>query len=541
MSRGNTRKQFQRLLQAISPRQRKLQRLRSAWGKVGNNDGWLAGRHFELTCDDSARNFVDERTWQDLEFPKIFSVLDSTVTPIGGQMLFHLMRHYVDDEDELGQRYQMYAEFQSDAALRERIQLKLAALDADSNASLADFIFGPLPEKPKYHHLLKWWGLFSAATLMGVIFLAIPLVVWLMILAINLVVIIRVSRFLHRDSESLKSCYQLLGVAEELSQLDPNTRQPLLVRLAEERRLRDAARARARWFAITQGKIAGNFLVFFNLAFLLQYIIYVRTIDQLTEVRPVLASSFRLVGALDSSIAIASGLEFLRCHCQPTITTDALIEIEQGHHPLVADPVMNSIRLDKRSALFTGSNMAGKTTFIKMIGINVILGRTLGFCLAREATIPRSGAMASIRGEHSVESGKSHYFAEIEAIHSFIEIAKAGECQVFLIDELFNGTNTVERLATVRAVLEAMCQTAQVLVTTHDVELQSALAAHYDLYHFREDPDVDGFFDYLLRTGPTTKRNAIRLLERKGFPGDVVENALKYVADNTEADRDTGA
>jgi DNA mismatch repair ATPase MutS len=207
-----------------------------------------------------------------------------------------------------------------------------------------------------------------------------------------------------------------------------------------------------------------------------------------------------------------------------------VIALEDGYHPLLDAPVKNSIRLAERSALVTGSNMAGKTTFIKMVGINVIFGRTLGFCFAKSASIPWSTVMASIRREHSVESGKSHYFAEIEAIHSFIENARRGDCHIFVIDELFNGTNTVERLAAVRAVLETLCQSAQVLVTTHDVELQDVLSDRYDLYHFQEDPDVEGFFDYRLRSGATRTRNAIRLLERMGFPSEIVRNAMLYAA-----------
>ena len=99
---------------------------------------------------------------------------------------------------------------------------------------------------------------------------------------------------------------------------------------------------------------------------------------------------------------------------------------------------------------------------------------------------------------------------------------------MFLIDELFSGTNTIERIAAARAVLESISSSATVLVTTHDVELQALLGERFDLYHFREDPDVEGFFDYRLRPGPTNERNAIRLLARLGFPDDIVRRALSF-------------
>jgi len=122
----------------------------------------------------------------------------------------------------------------------------------------------------------------------------------------------------------------------------------------------------------------------------------------------------------------------------------------------------------------------------------------------------------------------TRYLAEIEAIHSFLEIADWGDCRLLVIDELFKGTNTVERLATVRAELENLCRNAQVLVTTHDVELQAVLGEQCDLYHFREDPDVEGFYDFRLRKGASTARNAIRLLGRTRVPPEIVARAMDY-------------
>lgn len=99
-----------------------------------------------------------------------------------------------------------------------------------------------------------------------------------------------------------------------------------------------------------------------------------------------------------------------------------------------------------------------------------------------------------------------------------------------MIDELFSGTNTIERIAIARAVLENLSMDAQVLVTTHDVELQQDLSEDYGLYHFQENPDSEGFFDYKLTPGAAVERNAIRLLVRVGFPSQVVTRAMDLVA-----------
>ncbi len=520
---------FEHLWDTLSPRRRELARLRRKWGKPGTKDGWLASRYFELTRVESAAKCVDDKTWVDLELPKIFSHLDSTESPVGGQSLYRKLREYGDDPSELEKQYAAYAALRSNGPLREEIQLKLAYLRADSNAGIADFVFGPPPEKPKHHRLLPLGSLFAVAVLMAVLTLEVPWVVLLGVIAANAVIILRFSRHVNRDADMLRSCYALLRVADGLASLRataPSLAQ--LDRLAEEAPRRAAARKALRFFCTARGEWAQSVFLWLNLAFLLELISYVRTLDRFVRIRADVAAAFESVGALDAAVALASHLERCPGHCPPTVADGSSIEIQDGYHPLIAAPVKASIRLDGRSALITGSNMAGKTTFIKMVALNILFGRTVGFCFAAKATIPSSSVMASIRGEHSVASGKSHYFGEIEAIHSFIENAKRGDCKVFVIDELFNGTNTVERLAAARAVLESISRNAQVLVTTHDVELQAVLEGRYDLYHFREDPDVEGFFDYRLRPGATTARNAIRLLERMGFPSEVVASAMTY-------------
>jgi DNA mismatch repair ATPase MutS len=78
-------------------------------------------------------------------------------------------------------------------------------------------------------------------------------------------------------------------------------------------------------------------------------------------------------------------------------------------------------------------------------------------------------------------------------------------------------------------VLRAISAHAQLLVTTHDVELQHLLGEQFELFHFQENPAVEGFFDHALHAGFSTQRNAIRVLERLGFPADIIAEALATV------------
>ena len=532
MSTVTTIKNYYDMLRdALSPRRRGLKKLRAKWGQAatpGEKDASSTSRYFDLTRNVSAQ-VVDDKTWIDLEFPRIFAGLDSTETPIGSQFLFCRLRCYVESPSELAEYYASCEALRIDAPLREEIQLRLANLQDDSNSQLADFIFRENPSVSKYIGLLPWWSLACLATLVTVYLLSLSIWLWLATIGVNIILIFRFSLRLHGNIEMLKSCHWMLRVADALACIRSDAPPPQMIKILREAPQRAKARKALRWIAKLQGPLAASLSMWLNLMFLANIVAYSFTIKQLARVKTELAATFESIGSIDAAITVASYLECLSEHCQPVISDATALEIVAGQHPLIKRPVCNSIHLlEGRSALITGSNMAGKTTFIKIIGINIIFGRTLGFCLATKATLPNSSVMASIRGEHSVESGKSHYFAELEAIHLFIERAKRGECKMFLIDELFNGTNTVERLAAARAVLESLGANAQVLVTTHDVELQDDLGRTYALYYFQEDPDVDGYFDYQLRSGKSTTRNAIELLARKGFPSDIVAQARTY-------------
>ncbi|HET7570957.1 MAG TPA: hypothetical protein VFK96_10305 [Gammaproteobacteria bacterium] len=522
------------LLNIVLPRRKALAELRAQWGKPGTSERWLASEYFDLLRHGDASVRVDDKTYADLEMAAIFSSLDATVTPVGSQVLFRRLRTY-DLPDELAARYSVYTRLQSDVALREELQLRMLRLKDESNACIADFIFGELPPTPKYQSWLFLWSLLSIVVLAAVIVLSWSVWIWIAVVFVNVAVMYRVYSRTLRDGETLTGCLRLVKVADDLASSQRNSWLPQLTELCDERRNRnDVVRTLRWWRSIFKIPFVEPAVALLNAAFLVDLLVHFRAMKQFARVRHKLAASFKLVGEIDAAIAVASWLDYCPKHCRPTLINEPVLEISDGRHPLLTNGVANSILLDQRSILVTGSNMAGKTTFIKMIGVNALLAQTLGFCLASKATIPRARIMASIQARHSVGSGKSHYFSEVETIQSLLAQKEQGDCAIFVVDELFSGTNTVERVAIARAVLESLSELSLVLATTHDVELQAVLKDHYDLYHFQESPDVDGFFDYKLRRGATTKRNAIRLLKEMGFPGEIIAKAMTYAKQQPE-------
>jgi DNA mismatch repair ATPase MutS len=350
---------------------------------------------------------------------------------------------------------------------------------------------------------------------------------------VTIFIALRIDVKLKRSVEALLDCGRMLDVANRIVRIlggtaaseDQGTSQARV-----RKRLKSQVMALAWLDELRSVPYFGGLIVIADSLFLLKFAIYTFSIDRFLRSRAEWLPTFQLVGAADSAIAVANFLKQHPDHCRPNVVADQVIVIENGYHALIRDPVKNSVRLEQTSALVTGSNMTGKTTFIKMVALNVVLGHTLGICLADQAILPRSPVRALIHGDQSVEEGKSRYFAEAEAIRAFIDEATSGECRIFILDEPYSGTNTVERIAVARAVLGAIGARAQALVTTHDVELQHLLGENFQLFYFQEDPNVVTFFDHRLHCGASTQRNAIRVLERLGYPAQIITDALATVA-----------
>lgn len=523
----HARELAQRALDAMLPRRRMLAELRAQWGQPGSKIEPHAARWFELARGEAP--CVDDKTWADLELPRLFAELDTTITPPGSQALYRLLRELVDDPAELAARHALHQRLRDDAPLREHLQRLLLRLDAPRYAHVIETLFGEAPAATPRRWLFGLWGALSLLPLAGLLLWGWSAWWWMAALVVNIGLVYRFTWRQMHEMEQVDGCLRLLGVADALAAVregDPPL--PPLARLRGERAQRDAAR-RPLWLLRAAKREPVSWLMpWLNLLCLLELNLHLWTVGRFFAQRERMRASFAQLARLDAAIALAAALARYPRHCVPVLADTPRLQIEDGCHPLLPEGVPNSIALDGCSLLVTGSNMAGKTTFVKMLAINAILGRSAGFCLATRAVLPRLPVQAAIHGEHAVAAGKSHYFAQIEAIRGFLASETRHGGGLFVLDEPFSGTNTVERIAIAAAVLRALGEHSLVLVTTHDVELQAMLGERYRLCHFQENPDVDGWFDYRLRDGAATARNAIRLLARMDFPPAVVTAAMDY-------------
>jgi len=272
-----------------------------------------------------------------------------------------------------------------------------------------------------------------------------------------------------------------------------------------------------------------SFLELFKILFLLEPLLLFGVLKRLDIRREDVEKVFSFAARIDALVSIASLRKGAEVHCIPEICEENTRIIgDQIYHPLLIDCVTNEIDVNNKSVLLTGSNMSGKTTFIRTIGINVITGLTINTCFAESMVIPRVRIYSAIRISDDLMNDKSYYFEEVLTIKDMIDNACNDIANLFLLDEIFKGTNTVERISAGKAVLSSLAKNENIVfVSTHDIELTDLLEDEYKLYHFSEivsDKSVD--FDYKLKEGKLKNRNAIRILEINAYPEGVIKEAI---------------
>lgn len=233
------------------------------------------------------------------------------------------------------------------------------------------------------------------------------------------------------------------------------------------------------------------------------------------------------IGEVDLSIAIGSFRQCLDHYCIPVFSEKSLTATGI-YHLLVDNAVANDFSMTK-NVIITGSNASGKSTFIKAVAINLILGQNINTCTATNMTIPNVIILTSIAVRDDISSGESYYIKEVKYLKRMIEYSNQNRMVFCGIDEILRGTNTLERIAASISILEyLLSKNCMLMVASHDLELAHSLDGRYENFYFCESIEgQDVVFNYKLCAGISHTNNAIRLLESMGFPEEIVLKAKK--------------
>jgi DNA mismatch repair ATPase MutS len=267
-----------------------------------------------------------------------------------------------------------------------------------------------------------------------------------------------------------------------------------------------------------------------NVFFLSEPNVLFRSFLIMEEKKTDIEAVFAYVGHIDMLLSVAHLQKSLPYYCKPQWTNGNL-QTTDIYHPLIEQCIPNTLDTIGKSILLTGSNMSGKTTFIRTIALNMLCAQTLDMCFARSFSGQRMRIHSAISLHDNLLESQSFYMKEVLAVKEMLEESQHCEENLFILDEIFKGTNTLERIGASKAVLSVLAGNGNmVFVSTHDIELADLLAEEYELYHFCEQIEHNQLhFDYLLKRGKLKHRNAIRLLEIEGYPESVIAEANAIV------------
>jgi DNA mismatch repair ATPase MutS len=195
-------------------------------------------------------------------------------------------------------------------------------------------------------------------------------------------------------------------------------------------------------------------------------------------------------------------------------------------HPLLPSAVCVrndvSIHGTTRALLVSGSNMSGKSTLLRAVGVNTVLAMAGAPIRAESMRLTPLQVGASIRINDSLQEGSSRFYAEITRLRELLNLRGGGTSLLFLLDELLQGTNSKDRRIGAEGVLQEFIELGAIgLVTTHDLALTEIAGLHAGALHnvhFQDDFDHGRMrFDFKLREGVVTKSNGIELMRAIGL------------------------
>lgn len=481
---------------------------------------------------------IDDITWNDLDMDKVLQKMDYTKSGIGEQALYHMLRSPLMNKEELMKREQRIA-MMTDEKLRLSLQLQFIRIGHSGKYSIWDYL-----------ELLEGLGKPSNALSIAAdlwIVLAIVLTVFYPMAGITALiggVLFNFVRYFKKKGDiepyliSFSYLMRILTSAKNVERILKE--QSVLIDDAEElyenRQVFQRFLNHSYWI-MSPGRMQGSsdplelLADYLRMIFHLDLMKFNHMLGIVCSKEKQLGRIMEIMGELDASVSVACYREFLTQNgdvwSYPEFGAKKQIILEEGYHPLIDKPVVNSIETEQ-NILLTGSNASGKSTFLKMVAINVLFAQTIHMTLARRYLACFFRVYSSMALRDDIVSGESYYLTEIKALKRILDQIDTHTVPVLcLVDEVLRGTNTVERIAASTEILTHLSgKNMLCFAATHDIELTRLLNQDYTNHHFREEIEQNEIvFSYKLYKGEAKSRNAIRLLEMIGFAPEIIQKA----------------
>ena len=517
-------------------RRRHLSQIASSWGALPKREydyGELEhiSKYYRATMPKGYS--VDDITWNDLDMDSVFSMLNACRCSSGDDFLYRMLRVPLTDKDELKERRRIIEYFRQNESVRIKYQLELSKVGRSKKYAMIDYVknlSSIVPDSNLGHYLqLAMYGVSIAAIIMQPGF---GIMLGLCVLVYNVFTYFKTKSTIEPYFITVRAIVHLIDCAQGMLALNVSELKEYTDRIKNSAKILGSVKRNARFLGSTgslNGDIMSAMSDYFNMLFRLDLIKFNTLVTRLQKHREEILILMEELGRLDAYISVASFEEMIPFFCEAKLEEGASkpLKAEQIYHPLLTEPVANSIDTSK-PVLLTGSNASGKSTFLKTVAISQLLSQTCGIALAREYSSGFYRIYSSMALKDNIQENESYFIVEIKSLKRIMDAMKEEDVPIMcFIDEVLRGTNTVERIAASSRILEQFAKGGVMcFAATHDIELTHMLESLYANYHFKEDvQDNDVIFNYRLYEGRATTRNAIRLLGILGYDEQVISEA----------------
>lgn len=486
---------------------------------------------------------IDEVTWNDLEMSYIFKRISTCVSFVGEQVLYSLLHLTYRKKEEAKIFEEMVRFYDENIEEREQTQYLLSGL---GNLEISYFTPRFMMEMEQFiikniaiYKVLNRILIFSflpVILLRNPTFFIIPIFVFFM----NIVVYTMVKQKYDSEITILSHVMGVVKLANRLADSKKFSFESKFGLLREETKkfkivLRKLSRISTRKTMSVQGDLFAIAYDYIIGGTMWDFIVYDRIIHQLKKNTKAYMKIYQTLGEIDVAISVASFRNSLVSYCIPEFHEGKEIEVMDLYHPLIQNPISNTIQL-KKNCIITGSNASGKSTYIKALMVNLILANGINTCMATKARLPYTQVITSMAVRDDLMSNESYYIKEIKYMKRILQSLSEDRMVICAIDEILKGTNTGERVAASLAILKYLQKkNCLVIVASHDIEIAEALSEDFDNFHFRDQiMEHDILFDYKIYEGISKTKNAIRLLEYVGFPEEIVSDAKEIYGESYE-------
>jgi DNA mismatch repair ATPase MutS len=527
-------------LDARKKKKQILKTLKDNWGKekteVINFDkaSW-----YSTYAKEQAFHVLSHQTMADIDFDQLFAKIDRTTSKIGQQFLYNKLAKPTNSIEELKKLKDQANFFTTHQAIREKVQAELVKLNSSDSYAVVLLLNNKLVKKPSWFKWLSIDLLILAALLILSIKVSIFLILALLLITFNATYLNYWNKkHLLIFTKSLSQLNILIEVSRKLvREKIPFEAEKIKNAIPIFKKFQSKIGILYQDFSQSnQSDLSQIALYVFEIIkaiFLIEIFTFFKLIKLIENYQEDILNLYQYVGSIDTAISVAS-LQESEQICEPQfIQPYKGVQFKGIKHPLIENCIDNEVKLDQKSMLITGSNMSGKSTFLRTIAINSVLAQTIYSCFAEEYKAPFFRLHTSIRIDDNLFQGKSYFLEEVNVMSSLIDAVESPDQNLFILDEVFKGTNTIERIAAAKSILSHLNRKQNLtFVATHDIELSNMLEEEYELYHFTETiTDNELIFDHKLKEGPLKTKNAIKILKISKYPKEIIEEALQISKD----------